>query len=68
MLLIIHFSFTGQVPVVNHLTLAERQRFLPTLKTLISVLEKPQLDATEVNFLLEQARDLSKALNEAIPA
>ena len=60
--------FTGQFPLTNNLTPDVRARFLPVLKTLVSVLEKPTLNPTEVNQLLELSRNLNKELNAAIPA
>merc|ERR1712241_623640 len=37
----------------------ERAKFLPSVRTFISVLEKDTLDPAEINQLLEQARDIT---------
>ena len=58
----------GQVPLTNNLTPEGRQRFLPTLKTLVAILEKPTLSPAEVNQLLELSRNLNLELNSVIPS
>jgi len=49
---------------VSLMTDAERQRFLPSVRTFISVLEKDNLDANEMNILLDQSRELLNLIPE----
>ena len=58
----------GQIPLTNSLTPEGRQRFLPILRALVTILEKPYLNTGEVNQLLALARKLNVELNEAIPS
>ena len=44
------------------MTDAERQRFLPTVRTFISVLEKENPDPNEINALLDQSRELTNLI------
>merc|ERR1711997_356921 len=43
----------------------ERAKFLPSVRTFISVLEKDTLDPEEINQLLEQARDITPEQDSA---
>merc|ERR1712042_93715 len=47
---------------VSLMTDAERQQFLPSVRTFISVLEKDNLDASEMNTLLAQSRELTNLI------
>merc|ERR1712039_1102406 len=47
---------------VSLMTDAERQQFLPSVETFISVLEKDNLDASEMNTLLAQSRELTNLI------
>merc|ERR1712149_45269 len=47
---------------VSLMTDAERRQFLPSVKTFISVLEKDNLDASEMNTLLAQSRELTNLI------
>merc|ERR1712241_505970 len=47
---------------VSLMTDAERQQSLPSVKTFISVLEKDNLDASEMNTLLAQSRELTNLI------
>jgi len=47
---------------VSLMTDAERQQFLPSVRTFISVLEKDNLDASEINTLLAQSRELTNLI------
>ena len=44
------------------MTDAERQQFLPSVRTFISVLEKETLDPNEINALLEESRELTNVI------
>ena len=54
----------GSFPLsaVSLLTNEERQRFLPATRTFISVLEKDNIDPSELNRLLEQSRELTNLI------
>jgi len=47
---------------VSLMTDKERATYLPVVKTLISVLQKDDVDPNEINTLLEQSRDLVNAI------
>ena len=40
----------------------ERQQFLPVARTFISVMEKDDIDPSELNTLLEQSRELTNLI------
>jgi len=56
----------GSFPLskLSLMTDAERQQYLPSVRTFISVLEKETLDADEMNTLLAQSRELIKLIPE----
>ena len=58
------FLILGAFPLsdVSLMTDAERQQFLPSVETFISVLEKDNLDASEMNTLLAQSRELTNLI------
>merc|ERR1712217_630492 len=47
---------------VSLMTDAEREQFLPSVRTFISVLEKDNLDVSEMNTLLAQSRELTNLI------
>merc|ERR1712029_596909 len=47
---------------VSLMTDEERATYLPAVKTFISVLQKDNVDPSEINTLLEQSRDLTNAI------
>jgi len=49
---------TFPLPDESLMTDAERELFLPSIKTFISILEKDDLDADEMNTILSQSREL----------
>jgi len=51
---------------VSLLSDADRQKFLPSVRTFIKVPEKDNLDANEMNVLLAQSRDLLNKIPENI--
>ena len=48
------------------MTDAQRQQYLPAVRTFISVLKKDNLDANEMNILLDQSRELLNLIPENI--
>merc|ERR1712079_978576 len=47
---------------VSLMTDEERQQFLPVARTFISVMEKDDIDPSELNTLLEQSRELTNLI------
>jgi len=60
----VSFIPLGTYPLsdVSLMTDKERATYLPVVKTLISVLQKDNVDPNEINTLLEQSRDLVNAI------
>jgi len=54
----------GTLPLseVSLMTDEERQQFLPVARTFISVMEKDDIDPSELNTLLEQSRELTNLI------
>ena len=61
-----NLSISGAFPIngENFMTPEQKAQFLPSVKSLISVLEKDNIDPQELNNLLELSRDL----NELMPS
>jgi len=51
---------------VSLMTDAQRQQYLPAVRTFVSVLKKDNLDANEMNILLDQSRELLNLIPENI--
>ena len=47
------------------MTEAERQQFLPAVRTFTNILQKDNLSVDDMNLLLQQSRDLTNALKQS---
>ena len=54
----IFFVFSGKFPLDSLMTKAEREQFLPAVRSFIKLLRKDVLNPTETKELLDQARKL----------
>ena len=52
------FVFSGKFPLESLMTKAEREQFLPAVRSFIKLLRKDVLNPTETKQLLDQARKL----------
>ena len=58
------FVFTGAFPLsdTSLMTNAERNQFLPVVRTFTNVLEKGNADPNEINQLVQETRELSNLI------
>ena len=60
-------SFLGMFPLsdTSLMTAEERRQFLPVARTFTSILQKDNIDAEEMNLLLDQSRELTNRLAQS---
>ena len=60
-------SFLGMFPLsdTSLMTAEEKRQFLPVARTFTSILQKDNIDAEEMNLLLDQSRELTNRLAQS---